>query len=113
MELDLLAVNSEDNLEAALKAINDVAEDTAFYPHTSARFARVAVASAWPEEITQKINAFWRRKAKIYYNSPYLFGAATTWAPSLNALSAAITPAGSVASPLDAASITGTYSGGA
>jgi hypothetical protein len=71
MELDLLAVNSEANLEAAKKAINDAAEDTAFYPHTSARFARVAVASAWPEEIIQKINAFWRGKAKIYYNSPY------------------------------------------
>jgi hypothetical protein len=113
MELDLLAVNSEANLEAAIKAINDAAEDTAFYPHTSARFARVAVASAWPEEITQKITAFWRGKAKIYYNSPYLFGAATTWTPSLNALSAAITPSGSVAAPLDAASIIGTYSGGA
>jgi hypothetical protein len=113
MELDLLAVNSEANLEAAIKAINDAAEDTAFYPHTTARFARVALASAWPEEIIQKINAFWRGKAKIYYNSPYLFGAATTWTPSLNALSAAITPAGSVAAPLDAASITGAYSGGA
>jgi hypothetical protein len=44
---------------------------------------------------------------------PILFGAATTWMPSLNALSAAITPAGSVAAPLDAASIIGTYSGGA
>jgi hypothetical protein len=112
IDLDLLSMNSEANLDAALKAINEAITDTVFYPHTTSRFARVALASAWPDDIVQKINAFWRGKAKIYYTVPCLFAyTPTTWAPALSDLSAAITPAGSIAAPLDLLSVTGTYSG--
>lgn len=116
-EMDLQAYSPktgtpEDDLDALMLLINGAAEDTAFYPFTNTRFARIALAGAWEGDLNQQTDAYFGAKAKIWATMACLFGAATTWAPALNALSALITPVGSINAPLDALSVTGVYSGG-
>lgn len=110
-DLTLQAINDEDSLDDLLALFNSAAEDTPFYPYSNSRFGRIALASAWEDDIKLKLNEFWRGKAKILLACACLFGPARMWRPALGALVAA-TPSGPIAAPLDQLIVTGHYAGG-
>jgi hypothetical protein len=103
----------EDSLDDLIAAFNAVVPGDTFYPFTDDRFVRLAVAGAAESSKNRQTPEYWSAQVNVLCESPYFFddAAKTVFTPALNAKTS-ITPAGSVAAPLDALRVDGTYSVG-
>jgi len=111
--LSLVSVDDESGLDAVLAAFNDAVEDTKFYPYYATRFARVLLASAWEDQSYHYAQVAWAAAAEVHATIADLFDDEDdTWYPQQNEKHS-ITPAGTIAAPLDELKIIGNYVNGA